>query len=153
MADGNINPQDLKDDLNDKLTWKLQEAVATYYNNPAIRTTEFARYCTTNDQQIRARYEKKEQASKKANKDTDKPSPGGAPRTKPAPKTPVIDKPAAPKLGSSDLKYYNCNGFGHMSRNYPEPKIEYIKQVLAAKLAALTISELSKGIEQGNEDP
>jgi hypothetical protein len=42
VADGNINPQDLKDDLNDKLTWKLQEAVATYYNNPAIRTTEFA---------------------------------------------------------------------------------------------------------------
>jgi hypothetical protein len=50
IADGNINPQDLKDDLNDKLTWKLQEAVATYYNNPAIRTTEFVRYCTTNDQ-------------------------------------------------------------------------------------------------------
>jgi hypothetical protein len=153
VADGNINPQDLKDDLNDKLTWKLQEAVATYYNNPAIRTTEFARYCTTNDQQIRARYEKKEQASKKANEGTDKPSPGGAPRTKPAPKTPATDKPAAPKPGSSDLKCYNCNGFGHMSRNCPEPKTEYTKQVLAAKLAALTASELSKGTEQGNEDP
>ena len=66
---------------------------------------------------------------------------------KPAPKTPVIDKPAAPKPGSSDLKYYNYNRFGYMSRNYPEPKIEYTKQVLAAKLAALTTSELFKGIE------
>ena len=72
---------------------------------------------------------------------------------KPAPKTLVIDKPATPKPGSSDLKYYNYNRFGHMSRNYLEPKTKYIKQVLAAKLVVLTISELSKGIKQGNEDP
>jgi hypothetical protein len=39
-----------------------------------------------------------------------------------------------------------------MSRNYPEPKIEYIKQVLVAKLVVLTISELSKDPEQGNKD-
>jgi hypothetical protein len=63
-----------------------------------------------------------------------------------------MDKPTTPKPGSSDLKYYNYNGFSYMSRNYPEPKIKYIKQVLAAKLAALTISELSKNIEQGNKD-
>jgi hypothetical protein len=77
----------------------------------------------------------------------DKLSPGGAPYMKPAPKTLVTDKPAAPKPGSSDLKYYNYNRFGYMSRNYLEPKIEYIKQVLVAKLAALTASKLSKGIE------
>jgi hypothetical protein len=64
-----------------------------------------------------------------------------------------MDKPAAPKPGFLDLKCYNCNGFGHMSRNCPEPKTEYTKQVLAAKLAAFTASELSKGTEQGNEDP
>jgi hypothetical protein len=40
-----------------------------------------------------------------------------------------------------------------MSRNCPEPKTEYIKQVLAAKLAVLITSELSKDPEQGNEDP
>jgi hypothetical protein len=40
-----------------------------------------------------------------------------------------------------------------MFRNYPEPKTEYIKQVLVAKLVVLTISELSKDPEQGNEDP
>ena len=40
-----------------------------------------------------------------------------------------------------------------MSRNYLEPKTKYIKQVLAAKLAALTISKLFKDIEQGNKNP
>jgi hypothetical protein len=76
-----------------------------------------------------------------------KPSPGGAPYIKPAPKTLVMNKPTTPKPGSSDLKYYNYNRFSYMSRNYLEPKTEYIKQVLAAKLAALTISKLSKDIE------
>jgi hypothetical protein len=66
---------------------------------------------------------------------------------KPAFKTLVTDKPTAPKPGSSDLKYYNCNGFGYISRNCLEPKIEYIKQVLAAKLIVLTISKLSKDPE------
>jgi hypothetical protein len=50
IADGNIDLHDLKDELNDKLTWKLQEAVATYYNDPMVTLTQFARYCTTNDQ-------------------------------------------------------------------------------------------------------
>ena len=77
----------------------------------------------------------------------DKLSPRGAPYIKPTPKTLVTDKPIAPKPGSLDLKYYNYNRFGYMSRNYLEPKIKYIKQVLAAKLVVLTISELSKGIE------
>jgi hypothetical protein len=40
-----------------------------------------------------------------------------------------------------------------MSRNYLEPKIEYIKQVLVVKLAVFTVSKLSKDPEQGNEDP
>jgi hypothetical protein len=66
---------------------------------------------------------------------------------KPAPKTLVIDKPITLKPGSLDLKYYNYNRFSHMSRNYPEPKIEYIKQVLVAKLVILTISKLFKNIE------
>jgi hypothetical protein len=66
---------------------------------------------------------------------------------KPASKILVMDKPAIPKPGSLDLKYYNYNRFNYISRNYLEPKIEYIKQVLVAKLAALTISKLFKDIE------
>ena len=50
VADGNISPQDLKDDLNDKLTWKLQESIAMYYNDSAITISQFVWYYTTNDQ-------------------------------------------------------------------------------------------------------
>jgi hypothetical protein len=65
IADSNIDPRDLKDDLYDKLTWKLQESVATYYNDLTITLSQFARYCTTYDQQIRTRLEKREQSAKK----------------------------------------------------------------------------------------
>jgi Zinc knuckle len=152
VADGNINPQDLKDDLNDKLTWKLQETVATYYNNPDVSTTEFARHCTTNDQQIRARYERKDQTSKKAD-GADKSSPGSTPRQRPSGKPPSVDKPVAPKPGATDLKCYNCNELGHISRDCPKPRTERTKQVLAAKLAAVSTSTDTEGTEQGNDSP
>ena len=77
----------------------------------------------------------------------DKPSPGGAPYIKPAPKTLVINKPITPKTRSLDLKYYNYNRFSYISRNYLEPKIKYIKQVLVTKLVVLTISKLFKDIK------
>ncbi|KAH0551105.1 hypothetical protein GP486_007549 [Trichoglossum hirsutum] len=50
VANRNISPRDLKDNLNDKLTWKLQEAVATYCNDPAITLSQFMKHYTTNDQ-------------------------------------------------------------------------------------------------------
>ncbi|KAI9775774.1 MAG: hypothetical protein M1839_000902 [Geoglossum umbratile] len=53
IANGNISPRDLKDNLNDKLSWKLHESITTYYNDPAVSTSQFAWYCITNDQQIR----------------------------------------------------------------------------------------------------
>ncbi|KAH0551509.1 hypothetical protein GP486_007276 [Trichoglossum hirsutum] len=65
VADRNISPRDLKDDLNDKLTWKLQEAVATYYNDSTITLSQFAKHCTTNDQQIQARLEKHDRTTRK----------------------------------------------------------------------------------------
>ncbi|KAH0538627.1 hypothetical protein GP486_008763, partial [Trichoglossum hirsutum] len=65
VADGNISPRDLKDDLNDKLIWKLQEAVVTYYNDPTVTLNQFAKHCTTNDQQIRVRLEKQDQTARK----------------------------------------------------------------------------------------
>jgi hypothetical protein len=42
IANGNISVRDLKDDLNDKLTWKLQKAVVTYYNDLTVTLTQFA---------------------------------------------------------------------------------------------------------------
>jgi hypothetical protein len=63
-TEGGISSQDLKYELNEKLTMKLQESVRTYYNDSSVNATCFAQYCTTNDQQIRAMYEKAKEYKK-----------------------------------------------------------------------------------------
>ena len=150
VADGNISLTDLKDDLNDKLIWKLQEAVATYYNDPTVTLSQFARHCTTNDQQIRTRLEKRERALKK----TDDTRRGAAGQTPPPRTSKAADneKTAARRLPTTELKCYNCFEPGHMSRDCPRPKTERTKQVLAAKLAALTTRTETEG-EPENKEP
>ena len=136
VADGNISTQDLKEELNEKLTWKLQEAVSTYYNNPAIDMTEFARYCTTNDQQIKARYNRKDQSAKKTeSKGSSSLAPTVVPTRKTIYQPASTDKAATAKSGIIDVKCYNCNEYGHISRDCPKPRTERTKQVIASKLA------------------
>ena len=48
-----LNKKDVKYELNEKLTQKLQELVLTYYNNKTINATCFAQYCTILNQQNR----------------------------------------------------------------------------------------------------
>jgi hypothetical protein len=90
--------------------------------------------------------------SKKAD-GADKSSPGSTPRQRPSGKPPSVDKPVAPKPGATDLKYYNCNELGYISRDYLKPRTERTKQVLAAKLVAVSTSADTEGTEQGNDSP
>ena len=46
VTNGNITLADLKDELNNKLQWKLQETVVVYYNNPNVNLTTFAQHYT-----------------------------------------------------------------------------------------------------------
>jgi hypothetical protein len=154
VADGNISPRDLKDDLNDKLMWKLQEAVAMYYNDPTVTLSQFAKYCTTNDQQIRARLEKRDRTARKmdgARKATPEQAPtqrtGKATEGEKAPQ-PSRRQPA----GATELKCYNCFEPGHVARNCPKPKTEKTKQILAAKLAEVS-ARTQPDLEAENEVP
>ena len=151
IADSNISPRDLKDNLNDKLTWKLQEAVATYYNDPTVTLSQFARHCTTNDQQIRTRLEKCDRTTRKP-EETHKAMPEQVqqPRTgktSDSEKTILRKKPTV----KMELKCYNCFEPGHISRDCPKPKTEKTKQILAAKLAAVSTSVQQGEVE--NELP
>ena len=71
-TEGNITEQ-LKWELNEKLPAKLQESVHIYYNDPSVNIVRFTQFYTTNDQQIRASYDKVKEY-KKTMAGTTKPS-------------------------------------------------------------------------------
>jgi hypothetical protein len=152
IADGNIDSRDLKDEINERLTWKLQESVAVYYNDPAVTTNQFARFCTTFDQQIRSRLEKRDQTPRKY-EDTNKTVPKQALQPKVLAKSTDTKALSLPRVSAPELKCYNCFGPGHISRDCSKPKTEQTKQVLAAKLAALSADINPTSGEPGNEDP
>ena len=58
VAEGHVSTQDLKDELYTKLWWKLQEAVAVYYNDDAYNLHRFSTMCATTDRQIRERLDR-----------------------------------------------------------------------------------------------
>jgi hypothetical protein len=153
VADGNIGARDLKDDLNDKLTWKLQESVATYYNDLTITTSQLARYCTTIDQQIRTRFEKRDQASKKPEgpeRMSSKPTPRPQVPTNPLSSERLTTTKAGPSL--TGLKCYNCFESGHLSRDCPKPPTERTRQIQAAKIAQVS-DEKEVNENPGKEHP
>ena len=128
--------------------WKLQESVATYYNDPTITTSQLACYCITIDQQIRTCLEKRDQASKK---------PEGPERmsSKPTPYPQTLTKPVSSEcltttkasLSPTGLKCYNCFELGHISRDCPKPPTKHTKQIRAAKIAQVS------GKKEVNENP
>jgi Zinc knuckle. len=135
VAEGHISQQDLKDELNTKLWWKLQEAVMVYYNDNSYDLHQFATMCATIDRQIRERLEKAPQFTKKPkasgpSKDKD---------TKPDQKdrAPAQEAPGGSggrRVGQDrgPMVCYNCKKPGHIARKCTEPTTEERKQYLAA---------------------
>ena len=121
MANGNISPRDLRGELNDKLTWKLQELVGVYYMDLAIITIQFTQYCTTVDQLHWSRFDKRGLNQRKLESvtATTRPAkPVAQPRalTTERPTEPVQRAPPRQPL---ELKCYNCFETGYMSKDCP----------------------------------
>lgn len=116
VADGNVPAQDLKEELNDKLSWKLQEAVAVYYNDPTVNATRLAQQCTTLDQQIRYRADRQQKSlrTKKSKEGFQATESSRSTRIELPAEIPVTRR--QPR-DLSTVKCYFCNKLGHYARD------------------------------------
>jgi hypothetical protein len=155
-TESGLSQQDLKYDLNDKLIWDLQAAVATYYNDSSVNMTAFAQYCTTVDQQIKVRTDKQKRAERNrvtfSSQAQTPATPAKAPISAlintpfPRASTPHPEKPKLPNKGIADLstvKCFNCNKFGHYASSCPLPRTERTRAELA---------RVEQGLESDSED-
>jgi hypothetical protein len=168
-TEGGISLQDIKYELNEKLPPKLQESVRTYYNDSSINATRFAQYCTTNDQQIKAMYEKTKEY-KKTGAGPAKFTPGATPSYAPKeePQEPIstaLVKYVPPHkrkqrpMKTEDLstvKCFNCNEFGHYARYCPHPHSKETKVALSRiepGLVPIPPEEPYSSVSESEEDP
>jgi len=147
VAEGRIATQDLKDELNTKLWWKLQEAVTVYYNDDTFNLHQFSTKCAAIDRQIRERLDNIPRASEKPKpsttqrKDTPKQTTGHVKEVGGQAKATETDE--APK---PTMTCYNCRKPGHMARKCPEPLTDQRKRYLSNVVKELTDAE------SGNDD-
>jgi hypothetical protein len=168
-TEGGISLQDIKYELNKKLPPKLQKSVRTYYNNSSINATRFAQYCTTNNQQIKAIYEKTKEY-KKTGAGPAKFTPGATPSYAPKeePQEPIstaLVKYVPPHkrkqrpIKTEDLstvKCFNCNKFGHYTRYCPYPHSKETKVALSRiepGLVPIPPEEPYSSVSESEEDP
>ncbi len=156
VAEGHVAALDLKDELYTKLWWKLQEAVAVYYNDDAYNLHRFSTMCATTDRQIRERLDRMPRPTNKPNTSTAtaaKDPEQKAPATKP--KDGNKGRSRGGSNGNSDggrpaMTCYNCQKSGHIARKCPEPLTEKRKQYLANVVRELQAAQEAES--SGKED-
>lgn len=136
-AEGNMGAQDQKDELNAKLTWKLQESVAVYYNDDALNSTEFAAKCATIDRQIKERLAKAPKFVRKTSAESADKSLASTKDQKntrgPSEAVKLVSKPTA-YPAQTDVICYNCQETGHISRNCTKPLTKRSREAMTAAL-------------------
>jgi hypothetical protein len=181
VTESGMSQQDLKFELNEKLTWELQAAVAIYFNDDSVTSTVFVQRCTTIDQQIRARSDSKKRAERfKATAKTPPATPGYASTSPPISKPVLSGTYRAPINISADtarprstgtpkpngiidpttVKCFNCNKIGHFATSCQEPHTQRTRAAITRMEEGLHSETESTGttgnsdaeVESGNED-
>ena len=144
VADGDLPAQDLKEELNDKLSWKLQEAVAVYYNDPSVNVTKLAQQCVTVDQQIRYRAERQQRTGRTPAKPVEAVlnQTRGNSDLLPRAELPAGGPPARrqPK-DRSTVKCYACNQLGHYARDCKVKQVAPVQLVPTEQPAELDTNQ------------
>ena len=138
VAEGHIAALDLKDELYTKLWWKLQEAVAVYYNDDAYNLHRFSTMCATTDRQIRERLDRMPRPANKpktftgtAAKEPKQAAPASKPKDANEGGSGGSSNENSTDEGIQAMTCYNCQKSGHIARKCPEPLTEKRKRYLA----------------------
>jgi hypothetical protein len=158
-VDAETPEDDLKEDLNEKLQYELQAAVSTYFNDEAISTEAFAKWCTTIDQQIKQRQAKVARFEKNKTTTTS----ASSTKTTTTASTPfvktVVPTATLPRLYNSNTTYsrpvYNepeKQELSKQGRCFICKEVGHIANTCSYRRTTPRITELSTALEPKHEE-